>query len=106
MVRLAIFNLSNGPGMRPDPNYQRQLTATQQTGIGVLGYVRTLNDDGTRRTVDDVKADIDLYIRPDWYRGIKGIFLDQVTRTAPTPKPAASTRRCPCTSAGGPGRCW
>jgi hypothetical protein len=22
---------------------------------------------------------VDLYIKPDWYRGIKGIFLDQVT---------------------------
>ncbi len=83
----AILNPNSGPGSTPiDSNYIRAdgqtgpLLDLRCAGGRVVGYVHTA---WAQRPLDEVKAEIDRYLAPDYWRGaavqMDGIFLDEMS---------------------------
>jgi len=69
---VAIANPASGPGKRADANYTQVINEAQAAKVRVIGYVST---NYAKRTVDDVKADIDTWVK--FYPTIQGIFFDE-----------------------------
>lgn len=68
----AVINPNNGPDSGPpNKDYAKGLDELRQANVTILGYVHTLYG---KRTIAQVKADIDLY---DKYYNLNGIFLDE-----------------------------
>jgi hypothetical protein len=74
---VAIANLSNGPGVEPNPDYAAIFTEADNHGVKLVGYVPTLY---AARSPADVKNDIDAWVR--LYPQISGFFFDQQPREA------------------------
>ena len=70
---IAIMNPNNGPSSSSNDAYSRAITALQNAGGKVLGYVYSSY---TARPILEVKTDIDRY---DSFYRIDGIFLDEMT---------------------------
>lgn len=69
-VEFVVLNINSGPGLAPDPSYQRMVRRAQAAGIKVLGYVYT---NLALRAIGEVKQEIQAYQR--WY-GVDGIHID------------------------------
>jgi hypothetical protein len=78
-VGLAILNPDSGPGAGPDPDFANQVRQTTASGIPMIGYVDTAyaGTNDSSRTLAAVEQDILHYYQ--WYPGISGIFVDEVT---------------------------
>lgn len=73
----AVINPNSGPGTcPPDTAYQHGLNTLRNGGVTMVGYVYTSFGN---RAIQDVKADIDVYVQ---CFNLHGIFLDE-TATAP-----------------------
>jgi hypothetical protein len=73
----AIINPDSGPDSGPPNfNYEIGLNTLRNGCVTILGYIHTAY--GTR-SLDEVKADIDLY---DKYFDIHGIFVDETSSSA------------------------
>jgi Spherulation-specific family 4 len=72
----TIINPNNGPNNAP-PNldYQQGIKDLHQAGVKIVGYVPT---NYTKRDLQAVKTDIDLYLK---YFNIDGIFIDEAANT-------------------------
>lgn len=73
-IGLAVVNVHNGPGTRPDSEYQDVLRG--QFLARLVGYVDL---DYGRRSFDQVRRDAERWL--SWY-GVAGLFLDQVPAQA------------------------
>ena len=71
----AILNPNNGIFTKEDTKFTEAITAFKAQGGKVIGYVSTAYGNG-KRTVADVKANIDAY--RTYYPAIDGIFLDEM----------------------------
>ena len=73
---VAIINPNNGPdNAPPNSDYQQGIQDLHQAGVKIVGYVPT---NYTRRDLNAVKADINLYIK---HFNIDGIFIDETANT-------------------------
>ncbi len=77
----AIFNPASGPGVSRDPNYldnsgNGPLNDFRLAGGITYGYVATGN---ATRSLDDVKADVNAYLRGDYAGFVDGIFFDEMS---------------------------
>jgi hypothetical protein len=68
---VAIINPNSGPGGKPNTDYAQALKLLQQGGVKTIGYVAT---NYGKRSIEQVKADIDLYNN---HFSVQGIFLDE-----------------------------
>lgn len=69
----AIINPASGPGKKADDNYVKLIERARKTKITLIGYVSTSYG---KRALDDVKADVDLWLQ--LYPGsVRGIFFDE-----------------------------
>src|SRR5687768_1303501 len=69
---IAIMDVTNsGPGPVFDPVWEATVSQAQHSGIRILCYIETKNDDGTLRPLADVRADIPRCL--EWYHP-DGIF--------------------------------
>jgi Spherulation-specific family 4 len=68
---VAIINPNSGPGGKPNSDYAQGLKILQQGGVKTIGYVAT---NYGKRSIDQVKADVDVY---NTHFGVQGIFLDE-----------------------------
>ncbi len=73
---VIVANPSSGPGTAQQTAYTNEISTQQAAGRKVVGYVSTAYG---KRTVADVKADIDKWY--SFYPAIDGIFLDEQTNT-------------------------
>lgn len=69
----VILNAASGPGEKVDGNYTKAIDRLRGAGCVVLGYVATGYG---KRTQEQVKADIDLWLK--LYPQIQGIFFDEM----------------------------
>jgi hypothetical protein len=75
---IAIINPNSGPAPSgPDSSYNTYMTKLNNAGAEMVGYVYTSYG---ARSINDVKADIDLYATK--YPGVKGIFFDEASADA------------------------
>ena len=78
----VIFNPASGPGTIRDPNYVTEdgtggpLVDLKNAGAKIYGYVAT---NYAVRSIDLVKADIDLYVDTLYPKLIDGFFLDEMS---------------------------
>ena len=80
----VIFNPASGPGATRDPNYVTEnkdgmngpLLELKNAGAKIYGYVATTY---AVRSIDLVKADIDLYVDTLYPNLIDGFFLDEMS---------------------------
>jgi hypothetical protein len=73
---VAIINPNNGPdNAPPNTDYQQGIKDLHQAGVKILGYVPT---NYTKRDLQAVTADIDLYIK---HFNVDGIFIDESANT-------------------------
>jgi hypothetical protein len=73
---VAIINPNNGPdNAPPNSDYQQGIKDLHQAGVKIVGYVPT---NYTKRDLQAVKADIDLYIK---HFNVDGIFIDETANT-------------------------
>lgn len=72
LVRMAVVNMRDGPGDRPDAEYQNVVQHLHSAGVPLAGYVDT---DYGQRSPGQVAIEIERY--RDWY-GITSVFFDQV----------------------------
>jgi hypothetical protein len=73
---VAIINPNSGPNHQPpNSDYQQGIKDLHQAGIKIIGYVPSKY---TKRDLQSVKFDIDLYLK---YFKIDGIFIDEVAST-------------------------
>ncbi|WP_448588033.1 spherulation-specific family 4 protein [Thermocrinis sp.] len=73
----VIVNVSNGPGERPDPNFERAIDFLKSRGFIVLGYIFT---EYGRRDASTVKLEADKWL--NFYPNkIDGFFIDEVPNT-------------------------
>lgn len=68
---LLVVNPASGPGSAADAGYRRAITAAQDRGASILGYVPTA---WGARPRADVQRDVERYRA--WY-GVDGVFLDE-----------------------------
>jgi Spherulation-specific family 4 len=69
---IAIINPNNGPNNAPpNTDYQQGIKDLHQAGIKIVGYVPS---NYSKRDLQAVQADIDLYIK---YFQVDGIFIDE-----------------------------
>jgi hypothetical protein len=69
---VAIINPNNGPdNAPPNVDYQQGIKDLRQAGVQVIGYVPS---NYANRDLQDVKADIELYLK---YFNVDGIFIDE-----------------------------
>jgi Spherulation-specific family 4 len=68
---IAIINPNSGPGGKPNTDYAQALKLLQKGGVKTIGYVAT---NYGKRSIDQVKADVDLY---NDHFNVQGIFLDE-----------------------------
>src|SRR5262245_14170756 len=73
---IAIMNPNSGPGAGQSGSYVAALASLHASGGKVIGYV---SSDYARRSLTDVKADIDKYLL--WY-AVDGFFIDEMTNDA------------------------
>jgi len=76
-VRLVILNISNGPGLRPEPPFQAVTERLHDTGVTVIGYVDTSYG---QRFPEQVADELRRYV--DWYK-VGGVCLDRAASSAP-----------------------
>jgi Spherulation-specific family 4 len=76
-VRLAILNVADGPGERPEPEFARVLATLHAGGVAVAGYVDT---DYGHRTDRAITTDLDRY--RTWYPQVQAAFFDRAAATA------------------------
>jgi hypothetical protein len=69
---VVIVNPASGPGTKADPNYVKVVGRAVKAKLPLIGYVTTSYG---KRTLDQVKTDVDRYVR--FYPGIGGIFFDE-----------------------------
>jgi hypothetical protein len=72
-VCLEVLNPNSGPGTEVDVGYAAAYNASREKRIPVLGYIPTTYG---ARNLDDVKADIQTYLR--LYPNVSGFFFDEV----------------------------
>jgi hypothetical protein len=73
---VAIINPNNGPDNGPpNTDYQQGIKDLRQAGVKLVGYVAT---NYTKRDLQAVKTDIDLYIK---HFNVDGIFIDESANT-------------------------
>ncbi len=73
---VAIINPNNGPdNAPPNTDYQQGIKDLRQAGVKIVGYVPT---NYTKRDIQAVKADTDLYIK---HFNVDGIFIDESANT-------------------------
>ncbi len=78
---VAIINPNNGPNNAPpNSDYQQGIKDLRQAGIKIVGYVPS---NYTKREIQAVKADIDLYTK---HFQVDGIFIDEATSSSETSK--------------------
>lgn len=75
----AIVNQTNGHFTSTSLDYKSGISSLSDAGIKVIGYVYTLN--GTR-DMNEVKADIDMWVDSYLNNGLSGMFFDEVPATA------------------------
>ena len=67
-----VLNVANGPGMAPNPDFDRALELLRGAGIAVAGYVDT---NYGQRPAQAALADAQYFL--NWF-GVSGMFLDRV----------------------------
>ncbi|MHB2019263.1 MAG: spherulation-specific family 4 protein [Candidatus Xenobia bacterium] len=72
---VVIVNPNSGPGAQADPAWAALVSRLSQAGVEAIGYVSTGLT--AKRPAADVVADIERYRQ--WYPGLAGIFLDEMT---------------------------
>lgn len=75
-VWLVILNVSNGPGLRPEPAFQAVTERLHGAGITVIGYADT---NYGQRYPEQVADELGRYL--DWYP-VTGVCLDRVAASA------------------------
>lgn len=71
---VAIINPDSGPGSGPDSSYTSGMNTLHAAGVEMVGYVHTSYGS---RSIDDVKADIDVYASQ--FPLLVGIFVDETS---------------------------
>lgn len=71
----VVVNVSKGPGEDTDPNFLNAITTLKSKGFKVIGYVYTSY--GTRN-LEDVKGDMDKWLKLYGSERIDGFFIDEV----------------------------
>jgi serine/threonine protein kinase len=75
---VVIVNVSSGPGDKMNPDYTEVIEMAKAEGVTAIGYVST--GYATKRTLQDVKDDVDRWVR--FYPAIQGIFFDEQASSA------------------------
>ena len=75
----AIINPASGPGGPPNSDYVRGISDLYDAGVTMLGYVWT---NYGAKSIDEVKAEVDIYAEHFQPRGLLGIFFDGVNSSA------------------------
>jgi hypothetical protein len=74
---VAIVNPDSGPGNKRDTNYTAVIARGRKAGVTLVGYLGTQY---TKRSLADVKADVDRWVR--FYPQIQGIHVDEQSSEA------------------------
>jgi hypothetical protein len=76
-------SVHSGPAtISPDPNYQRAIADCARRGARILGYVNTQHGTAplkSARSADPATVFGQVRLWFEWYPGIQGVFLDQVS---------------------------
>jgi hypothetical protein len=75
---VVILNINSGPGEKKNPDYAEIVDKAKGKGVTAIGYVST--GYATKRTLQDVKHDVDRWVQ--FYPGIQGIFFDEQASSA------------------------